>query len=117
MASMKASAMPCLAGAASGRVVEGGVDVAGADVLADAQLVAREVLEDDADAAAQGQLVPLLQVKAVEQDAAGGRGVEAREQLDQRGLAGAVLADQGEGLAVAQVKLTRSRRGWSRRGR
>jgi len=79
-----------------------GVDVAGADVLADAQLVAGEVLEDDADAAAQGQLVPLLQVAAVEVDVAGGGGVEAGEQLDQGRLAGAVLADEREGLAVAQ---------------
>ena len=47
--------------------------VARADVLADQHLVAREVLEDDADALAQRALVPLRQVEAVEQDAAGRR--------------------------------------------
>src|SRR3546814_209756 len=51
--------------------------VAGADVLADAHLVAREVLEDHADALQQRGLVPLLQVAAVEQDAAG-RSAERR---------------------------------------
>src|SRR5690606_9121648 len=50
-------------------VLEGG-DVAGADVLADLELVAGEVLEDDADAAAQGGDVPLAEVAAVEGDAA-----------------------------------------------
>ena len=78
--------MPAVAG------VEG-VDVASADVLADAELVAGEVLEDDADAAAQGQLVPLLQVAAVEVDVAGGGRVEAGEQFDEGGFAKTVVAD------------------------
>ena len=42
----------------------------------------------------------LAQVLAVEQDAALGGLVEAREQLDERRLAGAVLADQREALAA-----------------
>ena len=45
-------------------------DVAGADVLADQQLVAREVLEDHADARAQRRSAPLGESRAVEQDAA-----------------------------------------------
>ena len=69
------------------------------------QLVADEVLEDDADAPAQRGLVPVVEVEAVEHDAAAGRPVQAREQLDQRGLAGAVLADQRERAARADVQV------------
>ena len=46
--------------------------------------------------------VVLAQVVAVEQDAALVGVVEARQQLDQRGLAGAVLADQRQHLAGVQ---------------
>ena len=46
--------------------------------------------------------VVFAQVVAVEQDAAFVRIVEAREQLDQRRLAGAVLADQREHFAGVQ---------------
>ncbi len=47
------------------------VNVAGTDILADQELVTTEVLEDDADALAQGVGLPLLQIEAIEQDAAG----------------------------------------------
>jgi len=62
-------------------------NVACADVLADVELVAREVLEDHADAPAQCRRLPLGEVESVEADAAGVGRVEARQQLDQRGLA------------------------------
>src|SRR5262249_34903527 len=55
-------------------------------------------LEDGADAAAQGRLVPRTQIATVEQDAPFGRLVEAAEQLDQRALSGAVVTDQRETL-------------------
>ena len=58
------------------------------------EVVAHEILEDDADVAAQLGEVVLAQVEAVEQDAPFGRVVEPRQQLDDGGLAGAVLADQ-----------------------
>ena len=53
--------------------------VAGADVLADHELVAHEVLEDDADAPAQHGRVPFLQVAAVEQHAPVRGLVQARQ--------------------------------------
>ncbi len=65
-------------------------------------MVAHEVLEDHADVRAQRVQVVLAQVVAVEQDAALVGVVEARQQLDQRGLAGAVLADQRQHLARLQ---------------
>ena len=51
---------------------------------------------------AQREQVVLAQVVTVEQDAAFVRIVEAREQLHERRLAGAVLADQREHLAGMQ---------------
>ena len=59
-----------LARLAPARLVLEVLHVAGADVLAEQQLIAREVLEDHADAIAQRRLVPLAQILAVEQDAA-----------------------------------------------
>ena len=51
---------------------------------------------------------------AVEQDAARGRPQHAGEQIDQRGLAGAVRADQRVARALLDPAATRC---WSRRGR
>ncbi len=68
------------------------------------KLIAHEVLEDDADVGAQREQVVFAQVVPVEQDAALVRIVEAREQLDQRGLAGAVLADQREDFSGVQLE-------------
>src|SRR4029077_5452579 len=53
--------------------------VASADVLPDQHLVAREILEDDADALAQRALLPCGEVLAIEQDAAGGRRIQSRK--------------------------------------
>ena len=77
------------------------VDPADSDVLRGGQVVAHEVLEDDADVRAKREEVVLAQIVAVEQDAALVRIVEAREQLHERRLAGAVLADQRKHLAGA----------------
>ncbi len=46
------------------------------------------------------------QVLAVEQDAPGGRRLEAGEHAQQRGLAAARRAEQGEDLALGDVQLT-----------
>ena len=79
--------------------------VAGADVLADQQLVADEVLEDHADALAQRVLVPLRADRGPSSRMRPAVGlVQARQQLDQRGLARAVLADQRERAAGRQVQ-------------
>ena len=66
------------------------------------EVVAHEVLEDDAHAAAQLLEVVFAEVVAVEQDAALVRVVEPGQQLHQRRLAGAVLADQRHHLARLQ---------------
>ena len=73
---------------------------------APAIVVAHVVLKDHADLAAQVVEVVLAQVDAVEQDAAAGRVVEPRQQFHERGLSGAVLADQGHVLARSSRKLT-----------
>ena len=50
------------------------------------------------DGPAQGVEVVLAEVDAVEEDAALGRVVQAGEELDERGLAGPVLAHEGDAL-------------------
>src|SRR5690606_20236586 len=90
--------------------------VAGADVLADHHLVAREVLEDHADPLAERALVPLLEIPSVEQDPAGGRPIEPRQELDQRRLPGAVLADEREARAARQMQIDVLERGRIRAG-
>ncbi len=102
--SMKSLAWPFTAASCQRvSIVEVGF-VARADVLAHEHLIADEVLEDHADALAQGVRVPLLEVQAVEDDAARRGLVEPREQLDERGLAGAVLADEREAVPGFQVQ-------------
>ena len=76
-------------------VVDAG-HVAHPDVLAHLKLVADEVLEDHADAAPQGLGLPLLQGGAVQQDAALLGLVQAGQQLDEGGLAAAVVTHQGQ---------------------
>ena len=82
------------------------VHVARTDILADEELIPDEVLEDDADAPAKR--VGAIPFAQVEPDRARmrpfGRFVEARQQLDQRGLPRAVLADQGELAAARNVQ-------------
>ena len=73
-------------------------------VLADRQLVARVVLEQHADAAAQRFGIELAQIGAADPHGALRRIVETQQQLDQRALAGAVLADQRDQLAAANVQ-------------
>ena len=79
---------------ADGFLVAGSGDVAVADALAQSQLNAGEVLEQRCDPGSPLLGAELGQVGAVDQDLAAGRRVQAAQQLHQRGLAGAVLADQ-----------------------
>ena len=70
-----------------------------ADVLAGQQLEPAEVLEAGGGAVAPGHGVEVVQVDAVHGDGAGGGRVEPAQELDQRGLAGTVLADDGDARA------------------
>ena len=49
--------------------------------------------------------VPFLQIESVEQNSALGRPVEPGQQFDQRGLAGAVLADQRQAFTGPHVQI------------
>ena len=68
-------------------------------------MIAREILEDDTDIVAQIVKRVVLQIDAVEKDAAFARIVEPREKLDDRRLAGAVFADKGKDLARLQCEI------------
>src|SRR3984957_15399578 len=92
-------------GAAPALLIVEGAYVARTDIFADHHLVASEVLEDDADAPAQRGLIPLLQIEPIQEDSSPGGLVQAGEQLDQGGLARAVLPDQGEALPGPHVQI------------
>src|SRR6185436_13429312 len=66
------------------------------DVVAQWQLEADEVLEDRGDAAPPRVEVEIAQVDSIDLDRSGLRIVEPAQQLGERGLARAVLADDGE---------------------
>src|SRR6186713_1885232 len=87
------------------RLIVEGAHVTRADVFAHHELVAHEVLEDNADAAAQHGGVPFLQVTTVEQHPTMGGRVQARQQLDQGGLARAVFSDQRQALAALDLQV------------
>src|SRR5258708_5394617 len=89
---------------ASSAAVGSRLDQAHSDVVRRGEMEAHEVLEDHADVAAQLDEVVLAQVVAVEQDAARVGIVEAREQLHERGLAGAVLTDERQHLARLELE-------------
>ena len=80
------------------------IDLADADVLGRGEVIAHEILEDHADVGAQIFEVIVAQVAAVEQDATLVGFVQPRQQLHQRGLAGAVLADQRQQRRPAAVR-------------
>ena len=106
---MTSSARLRLRGGDDARAVVARLDPAHGDVVRRRQVIAHEVLEDDADVRAQRDEVVLAQVVAVEQDAALVGVVEAREQLHERRLAGAVLADQRQHFARAQRRSSGAR--------
>ena len=85
------------------RVAEA-LHVPDADVLARDELIAHEVLKDDADPLSKHIEAPGVELEPVERNPAFGRLVEPGEQLDQRGLSGPVLADQGELAPGVQVQ-------------
>ena len=96
------------------RLLVRAVDAADGDVLPRGHLVAHEVLEDDADLAMEIFELVVAEVHAVEQDLPFGRVVETRDQLDDGGLALAVLADQCDALPGRKCKgeVASTRCGW-----
>ena len=77
----------------------GGFHSTDGNVFLGGHLEAHEILKDDANLTMQvGQLV-LAEIDAVEEDLAFGGVVEAGDELDDSGLALAVLADEGDAFA------------------
>ena len=74
-------------------------------VVADRQLVVRVVLEQHADPAAQILRIDVLEIDAADPHGAADRIVEAKQQLDQRALPGAVFTDERDQLAAANVEV------------
>ena len=91
-------------------LVDGGVDVGVrgvearvAQVLHDGGVEEDRVLRDDAERGAETGERDASDVLVVDLDGAGGDVVETVEQLQERGFAGAGLADEGDGLACVGV--------------
>ena len=75
------------------------------DVVRDRAGEEEALLRDDAELPAQRLLPHLAQVGAVDRDRTVGRVVEAREQLGDRRLARARVADERDGRARRHVEL------------
>ena len=76
-----------------------------ADVLVEAQVIAYEVLENDANRSAHRLEVVVAQIDPIEQNAPFRRIVQPCEQLDERRLPRAVLANEGDALAGMQAEV------------
>ncbi len=85
--------------------VFGAREVADADALAGEKLEADEVLEADGDPLPPRRRLDLREVDAVRRDPAAGRLVEAAEELDERRLPRAVLADERDRGACGQLEI------------
>ena len=70
-----------------------------ADVAADRAAEEKRILQHDAEAAAQVAEVHFFHVDAVDADCALLHVVEAQQQRNERGLAGAGVADYGDGFS------------------
>ena len=99
---MKWSAWAALAAAMTSSSVASGAAVA--DVLHDRAVVEPGILQDHAEHAAQVAAGEIPDVVAVHQDGAAVDIVEAHQQLDHGGLAGAGWADDGDLLAGLGVE-------------
>ena len=80
-------------------------DLAESDVLAGRQVIAHEVLKDDADSLPQVERVQLANIDAVDQYRALSRIVETTQEFDERRFAGAIGADQRDFLAGADAQV------------
>src|SRR5665647_3506241 len=95
-------------GAARGfldRVLVGAGRVAVRDVLPDGPGEERRVLEDDPDPLAYGSVVDARDVEPVDEDLAGARLVQAKQQTHQRRLAAAGLTHERDPLAGRDVEV------------
>ena len=81
------------------------IERADADVLVEAQVIADEVLENDANRAAHRLEIVVTQIDPIEQNAPFRRIIQPCEQLDERRLPGAVLANEGDALARMQAEV------------
>ena len=75
-----------------------------ADVVFDRVVEHQDFLRHEAESHAQVAEADIADVGAFDRDAAGGRIVEPRQQLHERGLAAAVGADDGDGFAGARLR-------------
>src|ERR1039458_2293553 len=94
-----------LAARRSSDLVEVNLRLAVGDVVAHRIVEENRLLRDLGDLAAQRTQRELAQVASVDENAAAGDVEEARNQVCQRGLAGATGADQRQHLAGAQLKI------------
>jgi len=69
-----------------------------------------EVLKQHADAPPQLEQRPILEVDTAQKDAPLGRVIQARQELHQRGLARAILADDGQALSRRHAQRQSSHR-------
>ena len=91
--------------AAAADLLERRVGAAEGDVLADRGGEQEALLRHDAELPAQRAHLHVAQVVAVDADRALGRVVEARQQLHERRLAGARVADERDGLAGGDAEV------------
>ena len=88
-------------------------DLAAHEDVADDGLLDREraILEHGLDAGvARARAVPVVHLLAADEDVAAGRLDHAGEDLDQRRLAGAVVADQADHLAAVDMQVDAAER-------
>ena len=97
--------LPSLRGPQQARLVRHGIDLPEADVLPHRQVVVDEILQDNAQGLPQIVDIVFSQVHPIQQYSAPGRVVEPGEKLDQGGLARAVGAHHGQGLARLQLEV------------
>ena len=75
------------------------------DVVAHRVVEQHRFLRDDADLRAQRGEGDVAHIVAVDQDASGGHVEEARDQMNQRALAGAAGTDDGENFAALHFEI------------
>jgi hypothetical protein len=81
------------------------LDAAHRYVLTRGHLIAHEILEDDADFAAQVVDVVLAQIDAIEQNLPGGWIVEPGDELDDSGFALAILSNKGDTFTGLEAEI------------
>ena len=77
-------------------LLAGGLRIGKGDVLFHRAIKEHGVLRHDADLAAQGIELHLIDVIAIDEDAAGARVIETRQHLGEGALAGTTGADDGD---------------------